>query len=172
MLEVIEQTPQRLVLRDQRPTAGLISLLFTALSVGAVGLLIGQGISVLDARLGDSDAPYWLLGMGVFITLGIGFVLLGIGAVLHFLVGTTCVFDREAEQVIVERVALFRTQAEHHSIYGVSHVHVEANEEVHAYGVFLVLRSQQRVPVASFHKQDEDAMRALVREIRAFLRGL
>lgn len=170
MLEIVENTPQKLILRDQRPTAGIIALIFTVLSIGAVGLLLIQVVSGFSDRIGQFDGFLWLLGMVVFIALGAGFIVLGITASLHFLVGSTCIIDRDAEAVTLERVGFLRTHTEQHSIWGISHVEVEENVEVHAFGVFLILRSYDRIPVASFHRQDEEAMRSLVQEIRAFLR--
>ncbi|MFW5748724.1 MAG: hypothetical protein ACOCYT_03840 [Chloroflexota bacterium] len=159
----------RLVLRDQRPTAGVVAVIFIFMSISAVLLLFFQAVSIFADRIGRFDGFLWLLGTVVFIGLGVGFVLLGVMAALHFLVGTTCVLDREAEEISVERVEWFRAREERHSIYGISRIEVEANPEVHAFGVFIVLRSNQRIPVASFHDQDEDAMRALVERMRAFL---
>ncbi len=169
MLEVIEQSPRRLVMRDQRPTAGMIAVIFVILSVGAVALLIIQFLSIFAERLGQFDGFLWMVGTVMFIALGIGFVILGMVAALHFLIGTTCVLDKDAEEFVIERVAFFRTQAERHSIYGISRINVQENEEVHAFGVFVVLKSGQHVPIASFHNQDEDAMRAIVRELLQFL---
>lgn len=171
MLQVIEQTPRRLVLRDQRSTAGLVALVFVALSVSGALTLLLQLVTGFSERIGRFDGPYWLLGMVVFLLLALGFVGLGLVAAVHFLVGVTCVLDKDRETVVIRQAGVLRPQQREVSIYAVSHIDVEHNIEVHAFGVFLVLRHYERVPVASFHQQDEDAMRALVKEMRAFLRG-
>jgi hypothetical protein len=172
MLQVVNQTPTRMILRDQRPTAGLVSIIFVFLSISAVSLLIFQGVSIFSDRIIGNDGLFWFIGMAIFIALGFGFTLLGITAALNFLVGTTFIMDRETEEFVIERVGFLRTRAERHSLYGIKRIEVEENAEVHAFGVFVVLRNGESLPVASFHDQDEDAMRAVVREIHAFLQNV
>jgi hypothetical protein len=171
MLQVIEQTPDHLILRDQRPSAGIVAVIFTVLSFSATALLAAQFIAIYTDRITRFDGLLWLVGMSVFLALCTGFTVLGVLASRHFLIGPACLIDRDSESIVIERIGLMRRHQETYSLYGVSHIDIQHNDEVHAFGVFLVLKSHQRVPVASFHDQDEDAMRALVADIRAFLRA-
>jgi hypothetical protein len=57
------------------------------------------------------------------------------------------------------------------SIYAISHVETTQNTEMNAYGVFLVMKSGEHIPLASFYKVDEASMKAVINEIRTFLRG-
>ncbi len=170
MLEIIEKTPRRIILRDQRPTAGLIAVVFTFLSLAGLIMLVFQMVTLFSDRILRFDGAAWMSGMIVFIALGVGFVALGVMASLHFWIGVACVLDKDSEAFILQRVDFFRTKTEEHSIYGISRVDVDENAEVHAFGVFIVLRSGQRIPVASYHQQDEDVMRATVGHLREFLR--
>lgn len=170
MLQFVEQTPRRVVLRDQRPTAGLVALVFTFLSLSAVLMLLAQLIAMFGERVGQFDGLLWLLGMVMFTALGLGFVALGAMASAHFLIGSACMLDKDSGRFIIQRVDFFRRKFELHKIDGIRRIDVQENREVHAFGVFVVLKNGQRVPIASYHQQDEEAMRAMVAHLRDFLR--
>jgi hypothetical protein len=170
VLEVVEKTPRQLILRDQRPTAGLIAIVFTFINLAALVMMLFQLVVMFPDRITESDGALWLLGMGVFISLSIFFMGMGIMATIQFWVGTACILDKDAETLTLQQIDFFRTQTEQHSIYGISHVEIDTNEEVHAYGVFIVLRSGKRLPVASYHQHDKDVMQTTVNYLRQFLR--
>lgn len=170
MLKVVQQTDHQLILEDKRRTAGIIAMIFVLISLfGLINLLL-QVMSVFEGHIRASNGFLWLIAVGVFVALAIAFVLLGIGAALHFLIGSTCIIDKESEQISLQRVNMFRATTERYSIYSISQIDIEQNDEVHAFGVFFVLRDGRRIPVASYHQQDEAAMLDTVQAMRLFLR--
>ncbi|PJF22476.1 MAG: hypothetical protein CUN56_05770, partial [Phototrophicales bacterium] len=82
----------------------------------------------------------------------------------------TCMIDKDAETITLQQVNLFRTTSRQYSIYSVSYIDIKQNDEVHAFGVFFVLRDGSQVPLASYHQQDEEVMLDTVQRLRTFLR--
>lgn len=170
MLRIVEHSPTRLVLQDRRPRAALAALAVAALSTMMVLSLSVQGVQ----RLIGTDVDFPLvrgLGLVVFLLLGAGLALIGGLAALNFGYGTLCVLDRASEAFILRRINLFRPQEIRHSIYGVARVDVEINDEVKAYGLFVVLRSGERIPLTAISMLDEAHMQHLVDQMRAFIRA-
>ncbi len=170
MLKVINQNNRQLILEDKRPIAGGIALIFVLISLfGLINLLI-QVIRVFDTYIRADNGLLWFITVSIFVTLAFGFVLLGISAALHFLIGSTCMIDKDAETITLQQVNLFRTTSRQYSIYSVSYIDIKQNDEVHAFGVFFVLRDGSQVPLASYHQQDEEVMLDTVQRLRTFLR--
>ncbi len=170
MLQIVEQTPVRLVLQDRRPRA--------AIAAGAVAVLSGLmviSLSLLGVqRLIGTNVDYPLVrgfGLIVFLLFALALALIGGMATLSFAHGISCVFDRENEAFVIRRINLFRPQEIRHSIYGIERLDIERNDEVRAFGLFIVLKSGERVPMAAISMLDEDHMQHLAQQIRAFLRG-
>lgn len=172
MLQIIEHTPTRLVLRDRRPSVALVAALFTGISTVTLIVLGAQGIQRLFID-GTADLTVLrALTLVIFMGGGAALVLMGIAATLSFNQGITCVFDREAESLTISRVDIFRTVQHSYPIYGVARIDVETNDEVRAYGLFIVLHSGERVPLAAIPMIDREHMEHIVAELRAFLRRL
>lgn len=169
MLKIVEQSPTRLVLQDRRPRAALVAAAFTGISALIVVSLSAQGIQ----SFGNDAVDFRLLrvlGLAVFLAVCLGLVVVGGLATLNFRHGVTAVFDRERESFIVRRMNLFRPQEIAHPIYGVDRVDVETNDEIRAYGLFVVLRSGERIPLAAISMLDHDHMAQVVAAMRTFLR--
>jgi len=170
MLKISEHTPQRMALKDQRPVAGMFAILFTVVSLISVVILLVQGVESLFV-IGRDFQNARILGFVVFMLIGVGFVLLGGAAVRHFLQGTAFILDKTQEQATLKRMMIFRREVKVMSIYAISHLDVQANPEFKVYGLFIVLRSGERLPLASFQQVDEVHMRTLMREVSDFLRS-
>ncbi len=171
MLRVIEETPNRLVMKDKSPTAGLVAAVFTVLSVGSVLILAQQGIDILIIRNDRDLLLVRLFGFAVFLAVGVGFVLLGIAACCRFLKGVTFILDKTEETMYLQTVNFFAAQIVTQSIYAVSHIHIETDPRMRVYGLYVVLRSGQKLPLAAISTLDEADMQTAVNAIRAFLRA-
>jgi hypothetical protein len=85
--------------------------------------------------------------------------------------GVRCILDKHAETVTIEKTRWLRSRTTTHSIYGVARAEAERNEDVRVFGIFLVLRSGERLALATLPLYDEDAAQHIVRTIRQFLQS-
>ncbi|MBC8100192.1 MAG: hypothetical protein H7Y11_12170, partial [Armatimonadetes bacterium] len=106
----------------------------------------------------------------VFLALGVGFTLVGGVALLGAGYGVRITFDKLSETVTLEKMLLLRSQTRQHAIYGVSHVHIETNPEIKLYGLFLQLRSGERIPIGTLPEEDVETVDAIRRTVSSFLR--
>lgn len=171
MLQIIHETPDVLILKDQRINAGLLSLMFTTFSLIALMLILSQGIDLILHPSSAGSQIARVLTYAVFVLILALCVGLGALTTLYLLVGTTCTFDKLAGTLTVERMNLLRRERDERPIYGFSHLDVEANANERLYGVFVVLRSGERIPLAVVSVFDQDLLDALMRRVRQFLRG-
>jgi hypothetical protein len=169
MLRIVQHTPERLVLQDRQPAAQVAAWMFLIVSVGAVASFGLQALEAMGRT--DSVEPARLFGVALFALLGLGFVALGLLAVANFAGGVTCTLDRAAGTITIERVDFLRRSAFSHAIYSVSHLDVQTNADVQAYGLFVVLRSGERVPLAAIPIIEQAHVEQLRRQVREFLRG-
>lgn len=172
MLKVIEESPSRLVLRDQRPTAGIIAAVFTGFSVFTVLAVAYQGIDLLIIRADRDLIGMRLVGMALFLAFGIGFTLIGVMAYQHFTKGVTLVLDKAREIMHLQKVNIFRVTQREDPIYGISRIEVQTDERMRVYALYVVLRTGEKIPVAAMSSVDEADMERAVNAIRAFLRTL
>ena len=173
MLKIAEHTPHRLVLKDQRALGAALAGLFTLFSLIALFLLVIQGVEIFSWRLENEGRLNVLqvLTFGLFVLFGAAFVVIGILTTLGFAQGVTFTLDKREEVMHLRRMRFFRLQQETRSIYGISHVEVETNTDLRAYGLFLVLRSGERLPLAAMSMLDQEHMEHLVKQVRTFLRS-
>ncbi|GAB4516062.1 MAG: hypothetical protein OHK0046_20630 [Anaerolineae bacterium] len=169
MLQIIEHTPTRLVLRDQQRTAGLIAAVFTGLSVISVIATAYQGVDLLILRADRDMLAVRLSGLALFLAFGLGFVFLGMAAYQHFTKGVTLILDKSAEIMHLETVRVLRVAVREHSIYGISRVDVLTDPRMRVHALHVVLRTGEKIPVATVAAVDGDAMERAVTAIRAFL---
>ena len=165
-MKIIEQTPQRLVLQQKRGGMAVVMAIFTLLSVFALLNLLLQGIASFST-LQPFERLSW-----VTWTLLIG-VVVGIGGILWTSTarGTTCTFDKAAESVLISVPRLWRLRHTEHPIYAVSRIEAEHNAESKVYGLFLVLRSGERIALATMLAFEQDAVEGVVYRVRDFLRA-
>lgn len=171
MLKITKNTEHQLTLEDKHRTAGFIAILFVLFSLFGFITLIMQVATVFNDHIRANNGLLWLITVGVFVTLAISFILIGIGATLNFLIGTTCLLDKESGTITLQQMNIFRRVKTEYSIYAVASIGVEQNDEVHAIGIFFNLRDSRRIPIASFRQEDIDAMNLIVHHLRTFLYG-
>lgn len=173
MLRITEKTPTRLVLRDQRKIGAFVAGIFTTLACIAVLLVIVQGIESFGLDLQDTGElnPLQVFTFAMFVSFGLFFVGVGAMTVVNFGRGMTFVLDKAEEVMRLQRVGIFKMRYTTHSIYSISHIDIDTNTDVRAYGLFLVLRSGERIPLTSIPMIDEDHMEDTVKQVRQFLRA-
>lgn len=173
MLKVTENTATKLVLKDQNQLGGLIAGVFTVFSGISVLLTIAQGIEAFTLRLQNEGhlAPLQVATFLMFVAFGMAFTAILTATTFHFGRGVIFILDKTNEVMSLQRMGLFRMKHITHSIYGISHVDVEQNTDVQAYGLWLVLRSGERIPLGAISMLDEDHMETLLKQIRSFLRA-
>lgn len=165
MMQVIEEGERRLVLRQrQRGMAGVLAL-FTVLSAFFLVNTAYQG-AVRFALMNG----YQRIGLFLWLALALSFVVIGITASFSLWQGITCAFDKDAERVTLRRPGALRMREQTHRIYSVSHVELRYNEDIRVYGFALVLRSGERIVLATVQPFDADAMRHIVQRVKGFLR--
>lgn len=165
-MRIVEESDTRLVLRQQRRGMSVALGIFTILSAFLVFNLIVQGLQRFDA-MNLLEVYNWL----IFILLSA--LIAAFGALVWARIGrgTQCIFDREQETVTIEQARLFGRRQRVETIFAISHLELTRNDEVRVIGLFLVLRSSERIALATLPHFDEDHAENLARHVRAFLRG-
>lgn len=171
MLKITHQTPTRLVLRDDRRGLRLLAVVFTALSVLSVLMLVALAVQRFTSDPFISLIENRLVALLVFVVVGVGFVGLGLYTLLNVSHGITVTFDKVSETVTTHRARGVRSVKVQQSIYGVSGLAVERNDEMSLYGLYLVLRSGEQIPLATLPQHEQDTVDQMVRVVRQFLRG-
>ena len=169
MLRIIHSSPTHLILKDSRHWGTFFASLFTLISMMALLIFTSQIASTLHIRY-ERDGLLWMMVMVIFWGLIGGLVILGALATRHLSYGIHCEFDRHHETLVIRRIGIFRPVEIRHSIYAVAHVDTQHNPEIGMYGLFLVMKNGDRTPLASFYMVDEAEMKAVINEIRTFLR--
>ncbi len=160
MLHITQHTSRRLVLEDKRTRLRVFSLLFLALSLLTLSsLLVNSAATAFNE--GGLD-PQRLPAQITFLVADVALV----GVALFFLLNLSrkvrITFDRESETVVVRQQSF--------SLYSVSHIRVEGNDEIGVYALYLVLRMGQQVPLATLPYHEQVHMERLVAEVKAFLK--
>lgn len=171
MLRIIVETPTVLVIKNQRNGGALLTAVFTVFSLLALEILVSQGVQVVIQPASGGAPIARVLSYAIFVLALSGCVGVGALTTLYLIVGTTCTFDKMAETLAIERMNLLRREREERPIYGFSHLDVETNAESRVYGVFVVLRSGERIPLAVVSYFDQAALEALLLRVRLFLRA-
>lgn len=170
MLKIAESSPTRLILKDQRRWATLFALIFTLISIGALLIFISQIATIIESRY-ERDGMLWVMVTLIFFLLISSLVVIGAIASRHLSYGIHCDFDRTAEILTLRHIGIFRPIETQYSIYAISHLETIQNHEIGMYGVFLVLKNGDKIPLASYYAVDEAEMKSVINEIRTFLRG-
>lgn len=165
-MQIVEQSSQELVLQQRRGWMAGALILFVLLIVFTLANLVVQGI----ARLGEFnrwELLSWLVWIGLSSTLA-GLGILGVNNALR---GMRCRFDRATATVTIERPRGLRLAVQQLSIYAVSRLEIEENQEMRLLAVYLVLRSGERLALASAPHFDADELRGIQMAVRDFLRS-
>lgn len=163
-MQIIEHTPERLVIQHRRAEMAVVMVVFTLMSVVFLVNTLWQGLPRLDT-LNAGQFASW----AIWLVFAAGLTVLGVLMSNSAGRGTRCTFDHDAEIYRLRKPTLLRSQSDEASIYSVSHVAVERNDEVKVLGVFLVLRSGERLPLASVPFHEESDARQIAHTVRSFL---
>ena len=170
MLKITEHNDNRMVLEDKRLGAGSVGAVFTALSAFSVLTLAYNTVDTLILGQPKDLMAWRYFGVTVFMLALIGLVFIGVLVTVHFLRGITFVIDKTTEEITLAQPHFFRKVLTSYSIYGVSHLDVETNDDVRAHGLIMVLRSGERVPIAAYAEIEAEPMETVIQQIRTFLR--
>lgn len=163
-MHIVEHTALRLVLQQRRAGMALVMSLFSLMSAFTLLNVLVEG-SQRWRLFGGWQWISWLIWL-MFLAL-----LLTVGVLVAFSMwhGVTCTFDREGETVTIRRARFLRATQQILPIYSVSHLALEQNPEVRVFGIFLVLRSGERIALATTPLHDEEMLRSHTRTVKDFL---
>ncbi|MCU0499660.1 MAG: hypothetical protein MUF87_20100 [Anaerolineae bacterium] len=167
MLEITESTPRRLVLVQTRPTLTFLAVVFTGFSGCSLILILVQSVQIALADPQVLGEISWVISVGTFWLIGVGLVIFGVIGCWQIAQGVRLTFDKDAESVVLQRAR----RQNHHSIYGVLRLEAERNELARAYGLFLVLRSGERIAITAVPEGDRDQLEHLLQTVRHFLQS-
>ena len=164
-MTITEHTTNRLVLEHQRPMAFIVLAIFTLLSGVMLVSVVGMGLlNIATLR------PWQWIGWITWTSFALAMMLIGAITWSKTGRGVILIFDREDETLLIRRPRLRDANEDNYSIYSVSHMDVERNDEVRVVGVFLVLKSGERLALATAPLNEEAEVRALAKQVRDFLR--
>lgn len=169
-MQIVEQTTTRLVLQKRTLVLALSILAFTVISLSSVLCLAAQGVGIV-LNTAAPDALTRTFSLGVFLLFGAALSGLGIAISAGAGRGTTCIFDKDSETFTLRKMRLLRPQTITQSIYGVSHIEIVRNDDIGVLGMFLVLRSGERLVLGTEPSSDGERVDTLVRHVRHFLKG-
>lgn len=170
MLQITEQTSQRLLLQDRAWGIGLAGMVFLLFSLVLMILMPAHNILLILVN-GGMNPPVQIIALMMIMVIGSGFVWFGLPVCLTLLRGVTCTFDRENAVITLRRVERLRLVSTEYPFYGVSHTRIETNAETKTCAVYLVLRSGQQVLLTTAPLHDSELIEQITRQIRDFLRG-
>ncbi len=165
---MVENTPQKLTLRDRQHGTLLAGVGFLLISMLALSSTAAQATQRV-AMDGGMDAGR-LVALLVFFSAELGFVALAVLILSTHLRGTTLTFDRAAESVTLARGGLLRARRYTFSIYAVSHLRIEQSPDGHALALMLVLRSGKQHLIATLPAYAKEEALCMVNATRAILR--
>lgn len=163
-MQIVEHTTDKLVIRHRRLEMAAVMVLFTVMSVFLLINTVVQGVP----RLGILNAGQ-LVSWIIWLVFAGGLTVLGVMMSNTAGRGTRCTFDRDAETVCLQKPNLLSADSDEASLYSVSHVMVERNEDVKALGVYLVLRSGEKRILASVPLHETEEAHEVARTVRGFL---
>jgi membrane glycosyltransferase len=171
MLKIVEQTPTRLVLRDQRYMLRILALLFTVMSAFSATMLIILGYQRFTTDPNVNFLENRVAALLMFIIMTIAFTTVGLFTLFNVSHGVTVTLDKGSETVTIQRAKALSPITVSYAIYAVSRLEVEKNDEVDLYGIFLVLRSGERIALAALPQHEEERVEAMIQAVRTFLRS-
>ncbi|MEL6149645.1 MAG: hypothetical protein AAFV33_03475 [Chloroflexota bacterium] len=171
-MEILINDADHFVVRNRSLLIGATMGVGAVMSVVSV---IGVALwSAVDMAMQVPHPTYYglrMLLLALMFALGCFIAWVGAVTAVKILRGVTCDFDRATETVTITRAQGIGVAQQQHSIYGVSHALLEANDELQAIALYLVLRSGQRISLGTCSPFDKDMAEGIVRSIRAFLAG-
>jgi hypothetical protein len=165
-MDIFEQSSQRLILGQRRVLMALVMTVYALLSLIFLlnGLLL-QGVPRLYLL-----NPFELLAWFFWVLLAFGSTAIGVYIALSLWRGVTVTFDRADGTFCVRRSQGWRPAETHGSLYAIKRLALEENETARVIGLFLELRSGERLPLATIPSYATDSAQDLARTVREFLR--
>lgn len=164
-MHILEQTPTRLVLYRRRSGMALLMGVFTLLSVFWFVNLLIQGFTRWRNAPDIGQLVAWLMWVSVAAVLaGLGALSLASAAL-----GVRLTFDKITATLTIQKPRYLFNVTQEYSLYSLLRLDVERNDEVRVWGVFMVLRSGERLPLTTFPLHDETAVREFTQLLRNFL---
>lgn len=163
-MRLIEHTPNRLTLGQQRPLLAAAMLAMLGLS-----LLLVLNLATQTAQRADLFTGWQWIGLVVWGGLALGLVAFSVWTLNAGLRGTRLTFDRDAQTVTLRRHHQLGLRVQEYPIFAVSGLELVHNTELNIYALVLLLRSGQKVPLATASPYAEAELRRLVKLVREFL---
>lgn len=163
-MRLLEHTPTRLTLGQQRPVSAAAMAVTLLLSV-----LLLINLTVQAAQRADLfTGAQWV---GYFVWAGLALGLIGVSAwtLNAGLRGVRLTFDRSAQTVTLRRAHRMGLREQVFPIFAVSGLEVTHHSELRLFALVMLLRSGEKVPLATASPYAEAELRALVKIVRDFL---
>lgn len=163
-MRLIEQTPTRLVLAQQRPLLAVMMLVFVGLCVGMLGSLVWQTTQLMA----DFSSAQWL-AIATWGLLGIGLLALAVWMLASAFYGNRLTLDRDSQRVTLRCARRLGQHTQEFAIFAISGLAVSHNADLNVFALMLVLRSGQQVALATVSPFAEQELHTLTRQVREFL---
>ncbi|XWX03036.1 hypothetical protein VZO05_11030 [Aggregatilineales bacterium SYSU G02658] len=163
-MRLLEQTPTRLTLGQNRPVLAAAMLAMLALSV-----LMLVNLLVQTAQRADVFTGAQWVGLVIWAGLALGLIGFSVWTLNVGLRGTRLTFDRDAQTVTLRRPFRLGLREQRFAIYAVSGLELIHNAEFKVYALVLLLRSGERLPLVTVSPYAEADVRRLVKRVREFL---
>ncbi|MFQ3646010.1 MAG: hypothetical protein SNJ54_09350 [Anaerolineae bacterium] len=163
-MRLLEQTPTRLTLGQNRPVLALSMVAMLGLSVLLLFNLLWQ-----TAQRGELFTPAQWVGLVIWAGLALGLIAFSAWTLNVGLRGTRLIFDRDTQTVTLRRPFRLGLREQRFSIYAVSGLELIHNAELKIYALVLILRSGEKLPLATGSPYAEEQLRRLVKLVREFL---
>lgn len=165
-MRIIEESAERLIIVQRRGGMAFAAGMCSILSAFFVVTTLIQGMQRLHSLNTFQLIAWvmWLLAAG-------GLCVLALLACANMVRGLRVEFDRPAETVRIMTGSLLRRHQQTHSLYAVSHIDVVHNADVKVYGLFLILRPNQRIALGSLPPFAAEEARTIALRVRQFVRG-
>jgi hypothetical protein len=163
-MRLLEHTPTRLTLGLNRPVLAAAMAIMLLLSV-----LLLVNLTVQTAQRADLfTGAQWV---GYFTWAGLALGLVGVSAwtLNAGLRGVRLTFDRSTQTVTLRRAYRMGLREQVFPIFAVSGLEVTHHHELKLFALVMLLRSGEKVPLATGSPYAEADLRALVKIVRDFL---
>lgn len=165
-MQIIEDSADHLIIVQRRGGMAFAAGVCSLLSAFFVVTTLLQGMQRLH-NLNTFQLIAWVM----WLLAASGLCVVTLFACANMLRGMRVEFDRPAETVSIVTGSLLRRHRQTHSLYAVSHVDVVHNADVKVYGLFLILRPNQRIALGSLPPFAAEEARTIALRVRQFIRS-
>lgn len=168
MLRITYQDNSRLVIQDRRVVGGIVAFMCALISVSTAGILVFHIVQDINLLGGVNRERFPT--QFVFALVSLVVCMIGVTLGFNFLQGISLIFDRTRETVQMRSYGFPRPERHELSIYSVVNLIAEFNQDIKVYGVFLVTRHGERLPVATLPPFAQEQVETILYTVRQFLR--